>query len=251
MVRSSVIGIVLLIAPIWNWNRVLRWVEDRAEQTFNRTNMELKLSFCTPMRRSISTFNRTNMELKRRSSKKALFIGLLLIAPIWNWNLLLQVWCLLPVGLLIAPIWNWNMNTSWKHLQMRQLLIAPIWNWNQLLFDGFVCDFVLLIAPIWNWNFFWDIWQKISVKLLIAPIWNWNRLDWGVPPRHDWAFNRTNMELKHVFRNGDIVSALAFNRTNMELKRAMSPTMEMKRQAFNRTNMELKLPTRRDRPNGD
>ncbi len=63
-VKSS---IKILIAPIWNWNNIIKIFHPAIDRHFNRTNMELK--------HSIAEF-------------KTIGNGLILIAPIWNWNIL-------------------------------------------------------------------------------------------------------------------------------------------------------------------
>ena len=59
---------LLLIEPVWNWNfnmSALPYIEIPA---FNRTSMELKLSWTRAVWRRRFTFNRTSMELKPERS---------------------------------------------------------------------------------------------------------------------------------------------------------------------------------------
>ncbi len=76
-------------------------------------------------------------------------------------------------------------------------------------------------------------------KILIAPIWNWN--DYDKKSRQLQSnFNRTNMELKHIFNTVLKIAKKHFNRTNMELKLFFFRRWSFFAWNFNRTNMELK-----------
>ena len=132
----------------------------------------------------------------------------------------LRIWkILIPYLLLIVPIWNWNLNwpilpdwpkTAFNRTNMElkfiscwflpfiisALLIVPIWNWNTTyVFYGAYCKIAfnrtnmelkcqlfvnrtqkirLLIVPIWNWNGIVFPQGLAVFKLLIVPIWNWN-----------------------------------------------------------------------------
>ena len=75
----------------------------------NRTNMELKLIIRQVVNVYIATSNRTNMELKLLFVKFNFRLGyILLIEPIWNWNLFQCAVKFSSDFLLIEPIWNWN-----------------------------------------------------------------------------------------------------------------------------------------------
>ena len=146
----------------------------------------------------LSSFNRTILELK------LIYIGIvkypvfLLIAPYWNWNIIIQErysspnlsfnrtilelkpqncdLCSFHICLLIAPYWNWNMNDWGFSMSVIRLLIAPYWNWNlkeiqdtkiKMPFNRTILELKLLL---------YDNVVNISV-LLIAPYWNWNLKD--------------------------------------------------------------------------
>ena len=79
----------LLIAPLWNWNSKDIGIASPSTLAFNRTIVELKLRLQVQPLVSSKTFNRTIVELKRYSPFAFSFLGgRLLIAPLWNWNLL-------------------------------------------------------------------------------------------------------------------------------------------------------------------
>ena len=97
---------------------------------------------------------------------------------------------------LIVPLWNWNLVYKDRVKQRRTVLIVPLWNWNMIddsnfrsQFEGSNCTFmelkwqnvskfasssIVLIVPLWNWNW----WKKSLVischPVLIVPLWNWN-----------------------------------------------------------------------------
>ena len=55
---------------------------------------------------------------------------IVLIVPLWNWNVLLQ-----PAGrngpaVLIVPLWNWNDSRLQLEWFKPGVLIVPLWNWN-------------------------------------------------------------------------------------------------------------------------
>ena len=99
----------VLIEPLWNWNGMKNetdatkpglnrtFMELKPEKggtqlvvyhSLNRTFMELKLykgGFVEPY---VACLNRTFMELKQEEWKWSLFLGIVLIEPLWNWNLL-------------------------------------------------------------------------------------------------------------------------------------------------------------------
>ena len=104
----GVTGILLSIAPYWNWNFFVWWVVRfeiyfqshhtgieigyRLNYTggchpFNRTILELKFQFTYQGNALIAAaFNRTILELKFQSACKVRPVPLLSIAPYWNWN---------------------------------------------------------------------------------------------------------------------------------------------------------------------
>ena len=80
------VGEALLIEPLWNWNSCAA-IFQASHTAFNRTTMELKPSRFAQYFSSLNPFNRTTMELKRPPgpvlSRSA---WMLLIEPLWNWN---------------------------------------------------------------------------------------------------------------------------------------------------------------------
>ena len=122
--------------------------------------------------------------------------AMLLIAPVWNWNVDALGFPVVSATLLIAPVWNWNRVNVPGVPSPGVLLIAPVWNWNhgppgrtpwrRCPFNRTSLELKLgschqnwqgvrlLIAPVWNWN----VWLRDAIRpprwLLIAPVWNWN-----------------------------------------------------------------------------
>ena len=99
----------------------------------------------------------------------------------------------------------------------------------------------LLIEPLWNWNPTCFLLHHRRPSLLIEPLWNWNSTtskEWALVT---CAFNRTTMELKHLFSSSSLIAImLTFNRTTMELKHNRHNHNEHSQNTFNRTTMELK-----------
>ncbi len=56
----------LLIAPIWNGNGSVEYDDIVPFDSFNRTNLEWKLSYAEQCRAACRAFNRTNLEWKPR-----------------------------------------------------------------------------------------------------------------------------------------------------------------------------------------
>ena len=123
-------------------------------------------------------------------------VGLLvLIAPLWNWNLMALVAKECLNWVLIAPLWNWNLQNSTLSIQKQlgsnrtfmelkwktclhsflniRVLIAPLWNWNTVANFGAVIlsrsnrTFMELKCPE-------DFRGCAPSLVLIAPLWNWN-----------------------------------------------------------------------------
>ncbi len=125
--------------------------------TFNWTNVELKQSRIPPWYSKPTTFNWTNVELKRR----------LLSSKCQFWRL------------LIEPMWNWNLRKTRYVSGRENLLIEPMWNWNAAF-----ASFLPVAAPSFNWT-------NVELKHLSAKF----RVNLVR------TFNWTNVELKHVFYN--------------------------------------------------
>ena len=65
---------LLLIAPLWNWNSLRKQKFDLSCQPFNRTFMELKhVEIMYLDENKTATFNRTFMELKLQNLSSLLF----------------------------------------------------------------------------------------------------------------------------------------------------------------------------------
>ena len=75
-------------------------------------------------------------------------------------------------------------------------------------------------------------------------MWNWNEC-WSAPSRFlVFTFNRTNVELKRIWKIERSGWADTFNRTNVDLKQKMDTPATFYQNSFNRTNVELKLITK-------
>ena len=121
---------------------------------------------------------------------------------------------------LIVPLWNWNIFWRYIPIQINFVLIVPLWNWNEeaysylgnygcfnrtfmeLKFDALCfCSFAVcvLIVPLWNWNS--NIASKYNTLafVLIVPLWNWNQETIVAHITITHSFNRTFMELKFRF----------------------------------------------------
>ena len=107
MLRITVLAILVLIVPLWNWNVTISDVEATAT-SLNRTFMELKRELRIFNLSLAACLNRTFMELK--------LIGSVLDAD--------------GVMVLIVPLWNWNSNPRNEALLKNLVLIVPLWNWN-------------------------------------------------------------------------------------------------------------------------
>ena len=80
---------LLLIEPLWNWNKICSRHDCLLLIAFNRTTMELKPRFKAAIARQCFAFNRTTMELKLGIfNPLALIRAILLIEPLWNWNVI-------------------------------------------------------------------------------------------------------------------------------------------------------------------
>ena len=194
--------------------------------TSNCTNMELKrfLIAYTPNAESASS-NCTNMELKLDNQGRCgADTELLLIAPIWNWNVIVFTFADCSLSLLIAPIWNWNclrstenynsFNTSnCTNMELKRgisisslyCLHSPSNCTNMELKQTSRAPLGLLESPSNCTNMELKLCQDLSssalpFQLLIAPIWNWNCERGGDFQPGDGTSNCTNMELKHLSR---------------------------------------------------
>ena len=99
------------IAPLWNWNSIKHMYKQFALSHSNRTFMELKSVFYNFQYESSRYSNRTFMELKFACKNYRIRIN---FTP-------------------IAPLWNWNWMIDYKYIQKNKTPIAPLWNWNNIL----------------------------------------------------------------------------------------------------------------------
>jgi len=105
------VTLVPLIAPYWNWNKLfgcviffslwtfnrtileLKWNKSTAVYgagiSFNRTILELKSNCFGQIRQNSDSFNRTILELKYQGGDMAENVIRPLIAPYWNWNVVI------------------------------------------------------------------------------------------------------------------------------------------------------------------
>ena len=122
--------ILVLIAPLWNWNRCTSRCCNRIER-FNRTFMELKLA-------------RLNSELANTPK--------VLIAPLWNWNLL--------AGSLFLSACRFNRTFMELKPRSSSTLAVPSLCFNRTFMElklsfereCYENEMDVLIAPLWNWN---------------------------------------------------------------------------------------------------
>ena len=119
-------------------------------------------------------FNRTFMELKWLTKTFQVILSLVLIVPLWNWNVFLSM-------LNDATISCFNRTFMELKYYSRST-------------QGFYF-IIVLIVPLWNWNT--KVLEVISaqIRVLIVPLWNWNLLAYHKIV-NDFCFNRTFMELK-------------------------------------------------------
>ena len=142
----------VLIEPLWNWNRKEAEIKAKKQKSLNRTFVELKPFFNSPVFKSNTGLNRTFVELKhafpivdniRAPCLNRTFVELkphsalyrcprvvVLIEPLWNWNFIFRVIavrasCLNRTFVELKP-------DARQHCYSDQLavLIEPLWNWN-------------------------------------------------------------------------------------------------------------------------
>ena len=129
-------------------------------------------------------------------TESGMLYKLVLIVPLWNWNMVLRLQPLVARLVLIVPLWNWNTidvdriirdetgsNRTFMELKLVERVEKPWW-------QG------VLIVPLWNWNSGQETLLCVLQQVLIVPLWNWNN-----PIHKDicnllGSSNRTFMELK-------------------------------------------------------
>ena len=167
---------VLLIEPVWNWN-LRSDARQKRVPTFNRTSMELKHAYVCRDFRSERSFNRTSMELKHTSAIWQKCSRLLLIEPVWNWNLISHKGVSMDYGAFNRTSMELKLFWLMKWLGLSSPFNRTSMELKRSSAASFCISVILLIEPVWNWN--------RSMR-------NWVRI------RHQ-TFNRTSMELKpHV-----------------------------------------------------
>ena len=97
----------------------------------NRTFMELKSKEWRKRNREKYRSNRTFMELKLLSDNVVTYLFMVLIVPLWNWNILGLVRTQRFNSVLIVPLWNWNKTDRTGNDVRQPVLIVPLWNWNR------------------------------------------------------------------------------------------------------------------------
>ena len=150
--------------------------------------------------------------------KKLWICYLVLIVPLWNWNVVIMsktsrgVVCFNRTFMelkfrsarrgagrhpvLIVPLWNWNVSTITTDIISSSVLIVPLWNWNCRAMGFYLLAVLVLIVPLWNWNLLRVVVPCRAMGVLIVPLWNWNLFRSVCCPHRPSRFNRTFMELK-------------------------------------------------------
>ena len=142
----------VLIAPLWNWNQQMQKLVESILSS-NRTFMELKYARSKDGRNETLCSNRTFMELKSAKARLAQQRKSVLIAPLWNWNLLR-----LPFRTPCARSNRTFMELKWHLIVVRRLRTRS----SNRTFMELKCVTsihvsilaLVLIAPLWNWNVF-------------------------------------------------------------------------------------------------
>ena len=119
-----------------------------------------------------------------------------LIVPLWNWNVVGSAGNKCAASVLIVPLWNWNKVNSGRYSSLARVLIVPLWNWNYVKhagsdtkLDGSNRTFMELKCRRVNR-------KQVSSLVLIVPLWNWNLTETTVSVVQS-SSNRTFMELKY------------------------------------------------------
>ena len=112
------------------------------------------------------------MELKHEKGKHLASLVLVLIEPLWNWNMIEPLLTIKLAKVLIEPLWNWNRKTE---VSLRKT-------------TGLNRTFMELKHEKINEN-------KKPWTVLIEPLWNWNNCTMAFLPV-SFCLNRTFMELK-------------------------------------------------------
>ena len=164
---------------------------------------------------------------------------IVLIVPLWNWNLISPLFAICYEVVLIVPLWNWN---SWRNKGYSKMKKS----FNRTFMELKSCCFLAVsFAPMCFNRTFMEL-KSCSVLLvwglavvLIVPLWNWNRTyfkSW----KETKSFNRTFMELKwqRVWQNTTKRKVLIVPLWNWNWNSVGFP---VESNCFNRTFMELKL----------
>ena len=140
---------------------------------------------------------------------------------------------------LIEPLWNWNIIGFLEQRKNGRVLIEPLWNWNYWIDWSIVKNQNCLNRTFMELKLRLDVEEAIRRLVLIEPLWNWNYV--GVPYIYGaWGLNRTFMELKQTSGGKEKSLHDSLNRTFMELKLMRSLKSLLIIASLNRTFMELK-----------
>ena len=161
--------------------------------------------------------NRTFMELKHVIELHTFCDIRVLIAPLWNWNVISYFFLKKSCRVLIAPLWNWNgsekardnlsSRSNRTFMELKRGVIG-------------ICGVTFLSSNRTFMELKLALWLCVDCRdiVLIAPLWNWNCFQEFYLLFLSHCSNRTFMELKHreITRNNRINNSS--NRTFMELK---------------------------------
>ena len=211
------IGILLPIAPIWNWNLVFKTIITELFYSTNRTNLELKLrAIPAPIARAGST-NRTNLELKQilnssgqpgLSTTNRTNLELKLISGTVKTlrpsstnrtNLELKL-----ISGTVKTLRPSSTNRTNLELKLRSYLTLSLHKFYQSHQSGIETQ---ASHPV----------GVSRIRLPIAPIWNWNRMTF---PRW-WKLSlyqshQSGIETQRLLQGSCLTPST--NRTNLELK---------------------------------
>ena len=177
----SIIVQRVLIAPLWNWN-TLEVIAPCQPLCSNRTFMELKFSSWLITFSTNTCSYRTFMELKLQQVNGFPYSYVVLIAPLWNWNLSKTSW---------SHAISMRSNRTFMELKylflsvsiiVQRVLIAPLWNWNTL-------EVIAPCQPLCSNRTFMEL--KFS--------------SWLITFSTNTCSNRTFMELKSTFAQSHVL----------------------------------------------
>ena len=133
--------------------------------------------------------------IEMKTIKRYTGVGIVLIVPLWNWNLTLQVSLLtircfnctilelkfdlglMPLSEQVLIVLSWNWNKEFKDIvtHYADVLIVSSWNWNIGVSQLANALNVVLIVLSWNLNIKGRSLKIIKLcNVLIVLSWNWN-----------------------------------------------------------------------------